>query len=105
MWARGCRTKLENAHGTEFRKLLYIASVVCLRVGVHAAVNKLDGMILRSSLTSSHVDHWLEVPAWMFDRATVSVCGHVDLAALTTLAALLRQALNDGRATIGFCAV
>lgn len=31
--------------------------------------------MLRSSVTSSDVDHLLEVPAWMFDRATVSVCG------------------------------
>jgi hypothetical protein len=71
-----------------------------LRVGVHAAIDKPDGVVFRCSLSSSESGRWLEVPAWMFDRAAcakvrVAADAHVELAALTAVAALLRQVLND----------
>ena len=96
-----CTTTLENAHGTEFRELLYPWHPwFGLRVGIHAAIDKPDGVVFRCSLSGLDADRWLEVPAWMFDR---SACGRVraaadacvELAALTALAALLRQVLND----------
>ena len=95
-----CTTKLENTHGTEFRELLYPWHPwFGLRVGVHAAIERSSDTVFRCSLSGSDADRWLEVPAWMFDRsacAKVQVAdAHVDLAALTHLAALLRRALND----------
>src|SRR5438094_10381189 len=98
--ASHCTTRLENTHGTEFRELLYPWHPwFGLRVGVHAAIERSSDTVFRCSLSGSDADRWLEVPAWMFDRsacAKVQVAdAHVDLAALTHLAALLRRALND----------
>jgi hypothetical protein len=83
-------TRLENAHGTEFREPLYPwHRWFGLRVGVHQAIDRPEGLTFRSSLRGSDSDRWLEVPAWMFDR---SVCtarvpndAHVDFAAIVTL--------------------
>jgi len=96
-----CTTKLENTHRTEFRELLYPwHQWFGLRVGVHAAIERSGGTVFRCNLSGSDADRWLEVPAWMFDqsacaRVRVAADAHVDLAALTALAALLRQALNN----------
>ena len=100
MGAPRCTIKLENTHGTELRELLYPWHPwFGLRVGVHAAIERSGDTVFRCSLSGSDADRWLEVPAWMFDRsacAKVRVADvHVDLAALTHLAALLRRALND----------
>src|SRR5438093_11349591 len=65
-----CTTRLENAHGTEFRELLYPWHPwFGLRVGVHEAIERSDGSVFRCSLSGSDADRWLEVPAWMFDRS------------------------------------
>ncbi len=98
-----CTTKLKNTHGTEFREPLYPWHPwFGLRVGVHAAIERSGGTVFRCSLSGSDADRWLEVPAWMFDRsacAKVRVAdAHVDLAALTNLAAFLRHVRN-GRFT------
>src|SRR5262249_32073468 len=58
------------------------------------------GTVFRCSLSGSDADRWLEVPAWMFDqsacaRVRVAADAHVDLAALTALAALLRHVLDN----------
>src|SRR6266446_10328427 len=99
--ANCCTTRLENAHGTEFRELLYPWHPwFGLRVGAHEAIDKSDGIVFRCSLRRSDADRWLEVPAWMFDRSAcarvrVAADAHVDLAALTALAALLQHGLSD----------
>jgi hypothetical protein len=96
-----CTTRVENTHGTEFQELLYPWHPWSgLRVCVHEAIERADGIVFRCSLSGSEADRWLEVPAWMFERAAcawvrVAAEAHVDLAALTTLAALLRHVLND----------
>jgi len=96
-----CTTELKNAHGTEFREVLYPWHPwFDLQVGVHEAIDKPDGIVFRCNLSGSHTDRWLEVPAWMFDRSAcarvrVSADPHGNLAALTALAALLRQVLSD----------
>jgi hypothetical protein len=98
---RRCTTRVENTHGTEIRELLYRWHPwFSFRVCVHEAIDKSDGVILRCNLSGSDADRWLEVPAWMFDRsvcagARIATDVHADLAALTTLATLLRLALND----------
>src|SRR5437879_3933119 len=98
----GVATKLENTHRTEFRELLYPwHQWFGLRVGVHAAIERSGGTVFRCNLSGSDADRWLEVPAWMFDqsacaRVRVAAGAHVDLAALTALAALLlRHVLNN----------
>jgi hypothetical protein len=67
----GCTTRLENAHGTEFRELLYPWHPwFGLRIGVHEVIEKSEDVVFRCSLSGSDADRWLEVPAWMFDRLT-----------------------------------
>ncbi len=101
MGGRYRTTELKNAHGTEFREVLYPWHPrFGRRVGVHEAIDKPDCIVFRCNLSCSDTDRWLEVPAWMFDR---SVCAgvrdadgtHTNMAALSTLAALLRQVLSD----------
>ncbi len=96
-----CTTRLENTHGTEFQELLYRWHPwFALRVCVHEAIERADGIVFRCNLSGSDADRWLEIPAWMFDRSAcarvrVAADAHADLAALTTLAALLRHVLSD----------
>src|ERR1700739_4691956 len=96
-----CTTKLENTHGPEIRELLYPWHPwFGLRVAVHEAIVKSDGVVFRCSLSGSEGGRWLEIPAWMFDRSAcarvnVGTDAHADLAALTTLGGLLRQVLNN----------
>ena len=97
-----CRTRLENAHGTVFRALLYPWHPwFGMRVAIHETIAKSDGVAFRCTLSGSASDRWLEVPAWMFERAaypeqaSMVVAPLVDMAALSTLADLLRQALKD----------
>lgn len=40
----------------------------CL-VHIHEVVEKAGGEVLRCSLTGRASGRWLEIPAWMFDRA------------------------------------
>ena len=77
-----------------------MASVVYSWVAVHEAIGKADGVVFRCSLSGSDAGRWLEVPAWMSDRsafarARIATDAYADLAALTTLATLLRHTLND----------
>jgi len=71
-----------------------------MRVAIHEAVDKTDGVVFRCTLSGSAADRWLEVPAWMFDR---TACPHpprltaspfVSMDALSALSDLLRQALR-----------
>jgi hypothetical protein len=53
--------------------------------------------VFRCSLSDAVSDRWLEVPAWMFDRAVsatwrVGAVVHADFAALGALSTLLRDA-------------
>ena len=96
-----CTTRFKNAHGTVFRELLYRwHPSFGMRVAIHQVVEKADGVVFRCTLSGSAADRWLEVPAWMFDRAT---CPHpprltaspfVSMDALSTLSDLLLQALK-----------
>jgi hypothetical protein len=92
-----CTTKLETAHRTEFRELLYPWHPWSgFRIGIHEAVERPGGVVFRCDLKASESERWLEIPAWMFDRsACARVCleakPHTDLAALAGLAALLHN--------------
>jgi hypothetical protein len=69
-------------------------------VFIHKAVDKPDGAVFRCTLDGSEVARWLEIPAWMFDRATCvagvrfSADPSVSLEALNALSALLDQVLK-----------
>ena len=64
-------TKLENAHGTEFRELLYPWHPWAgLRVGLHESVSKPDGSVFRCRPHGRR----LEIPAWMFDHLHAPGC-------------------------------
>jgi hypothetical protein len=98
-------TKFANTHGTVLRELLYPWHPWFeLRVAIHAAIEKTDGVVFRCTLSGSDADRWLEVPAWMFERAScpdharLTATPFIDMTALSALADLLRQVLKD-RAT------
>ena len=65
-------TRRSNAHrptNPEEREVLYAWHpwAGCL-VRVHEAIEKVDGIVLRCSRDGA-TKRWLELPAWMFDRA------------------------------------
>ncbi len=97
---RACTTKLENAHGTEFRELLYPWHPWSgLRIGTHEAIERPGGVVFRCDLTASDANRWLEIPAWMFDRSAcakvrLAAEPHTDLSALVMLGTLLRDVRN-----------
>ena len=93
-----CRTWRRNAHRTgeaEDREVLYPWHPWsgCV-VHVHEAVVKEAGEVLRCSLEGGDAGRWLELPAWMLDRASCAVMrieGHpcVDVGTLWRLTAVL----------------
>ncbi len=101
-----CTTRFKNAHGTVFRELLYPWHPwFGVQVAVHEAIEKADGVVFRCTLSGSDADRWLEVPAWMFERASCPDCAFVttspiaDMTALSALADLLKQTLKDRKAS------
>ena len=101
-----CRTRFENAHGTVLRKLLYPwRPWFELQVAIHEVIEKSDGVVFRCTLSGSGADRWLEVPAWMFERAAcpdqaqLTAAPFIDMTALSALANLLRQVLKDRAAS------
>src|SRR3954447_16505575 len=65
-----CTTRVENAHGTGVREVLYRWHPwFGLDVHVHAAITKSDGVYFRCTLNGADGARWQELPAWMFDRA------------------------------------
>ena len=101
-----CRTKFENAHGTVLRELLYPWHPwSSLQVTIHEALAKPDGLIFRCTVSGSDADRWLEVPAWMFERAAcpdhaqLTATPFIDTTALSALAGLVRQVLKERAAS------
>ena len=104
--SRDCTTRLENAHRTALREVLYryhpwFGRHVC----VHGTIDKADGVVFRCALDRSQADRWLEVPAWMFDRTAcpdelrLTPEPLVSAASLAALSALLDLALKDRAAS------
>jgi hypothetical protein len=71
-----------------------------MRVAIHEAVDKADGVVCRCTLSGSASERWLEVPAWMFERAMcpdlsrLTTSPFVSMDALSALSDLLRRALK-----------
>jgi hypothetical protein len=77
-----------------------------LQVAIHEAIEKADGAVFRCTVSGCDADRWLEVPAWMFERAVcldhdrLIAAPFIDMTALSALADLLRQALKDLAASL-----
>src|SRR3981189_171282 len=115
-FSRRCTTRRQNAHGIAEYELLYPWHpwAGCL-VHIHEVVEKAGGEVFRCSLSGRASGRWLEIPAWMFDRAAraawrVGAAPYVDIAVLTALAPLLRDVtsvsgapsqLRDSSAALG----
>lgn len=102
MFAHHYTTRLENAHGTEFREVFYRwHRWFGLRVAVHETVSRSDGIVFRCTLTGGG-SRRLELPAWMFDRAAcrdafpLATTALVSTAGLRALSDLLRDVLKRG---------
>jgi hypothetical protein len=96
-----CRTRFKNAHGPVFRELLYPWHPWSKqRVAVHEAIAKADGITFRCTLSGLDADRWLEVPAWMFERAacpdqsSLATSPFVSMSALTALFDLIGPVLK-----------
>jgi hypothetical protein len=51
----------KNAHGTVFRELIYHWHPwFGMRVAIHEAIDKADGIVFRCTLSGSAADRWLE---------------------------------------------
>lgn len=92
-----CTTRRRNAHGTEAREVLYPWHPWAgCHLHIHEKVKRAGSDILRCSKTGATSDRWLEIPAWMFDRAACALArGRVvpgRPGALSALAKLLRAA-------------
>src|SRR5712675_785189 len=96
-----CTRRFENAHRTILRELLYPWHPWFGKlVAIHETIDKAGGVVSRCTLGGAHADRWLEVPAWMFDRAAcpdpprLTALPFVSMDALSVLSDLLRQALK-----------
>src|ERR1700716_3557063 len=114
--ARHYTTRRRNAHGIAEYELLYPWHpwAGCL-VHIHEVVEKAGREVFRCSLSGRASGQWLEIPAWMFDRAAraawrVGAAPYVDMAVLTALATLLQDVtsvsgapsqLQDSSAALG----
>ena len=93
--ACGCRRRQQNAHVTERRDVLYPWHPwFGLTVHIRQVVEKGLTGTLRCSVDGVGSGRWLELPAWMFDRAiclpiTVASSPRAHLAALESLRKLL----------------
>jgi len=76
-----------------------------LQVAIHEAIEKPDGLVFRCTVSGSDADRWLEVPAWMFERAAcpdrvqLTATPFIDTTALSVLDDLVRQVLKDWAAS------
>ena len=76
-----------------------------LQVAIHEALEKPDGLVFRCTVSGSDADRWLEVPAWMFERAAwpdhvqLTATPFIDTTTLSVLADLVRQVLKDWAAS------
>src|SRR4029450_10442762 len=87
-----CTTRFQNTHGTVYREVLYPWHPWLGRlVAIHAVVEKVDGAVCHCTLADVASSRWVEIPLWMFDRAScpadarLSDRPHVDVAALYAL--------------------
>ncbi|CAN5355030.1 hypothetical protein BH10PLA2_BH10PLA2_35540 [soil metagenome] len=95
-----CTTRFENTQKTVQREVVYAHHPWFAQdVWVDTVIEKADGVFFGGSLNGAEIDRFLEIPAWMFDRA---YCAHghvtkdpfVSLDALMALSSLLDLVLK-----------
>ena len=97
-----CTTGRHNTHVTEEREVLYPWHPWCGHVvHVHQALDRRASAYFRCSLEAGMTGRWLEVPAWMFERATcmpMKLAGspRINVFALKALGSLLADAAGSG---------
>src|SRR5260370_41130499 len=101
-----CTRRFENAHRTILRELLYPSHPWFGKlVTIHDTIDKVGGVVFRCTLGGTPADRWLEIPAWMFDRADcpdptrLVTTPFVNMSALSALFDLLPQALKKRRSS------
>jgi hypothetical protein len=106
----GCRTRRRNAHGTGIlgeREVLYRWHPWAGRVvGIHEVIERATGDVARCRVTPGAGGRLLEVPVWMFDRASCQAMWlapgpRVDLAALVALRALFAETIRPKPSELG----
>ena len=91
MAARYCTKQRDSAHRIEELKVLYPWHPWFGRiVHIHDAIEQRAGGVLHCSLDGDASRRWLELPKWMFDRATclairMAASPRVDTAAIMAL--------------------
>ncbi|MFY9874756.1 MAG: hypothetical protein WAL20_03785, partial [Rhodomicrobium sp.] len=86
-----CTTRFENTHRTVLRRVFYPHHPWSGRqVCVQATIDKSDDVFFRCTLEGSEADRWLEIPAWMFDRAGCAERATVTAEPFVSLAVLMR---------------
>src|ERR1700682_2758999 len=98
-WETGCSSP--DAGGVRREVLYRLHPWFGRHVVVHEVVNKAAASsVFRCTLDGSEIERHLEIPAWMFDRATCAGDGHfaldpfVSLEALNALSILINQLLK-----------
>jgi hypothetical protein len=100
--AAGCTKRQDNAHKIEVLEVLYPWHPWFGRVvHIHEVIEQRAGGVLHCSPDGDASRRWLELPKWMFDRATclairMAASPRVDTAALIALKTSLADALGAG---------
>jgi hypothetical protein len=83
-----CTTKFENTHRIVRREILYrLHPWFGRHVFVHEVVNKAAASsVFRCTFDGSEIARYLEIPAWMFDRAACAGDGHFAVEPFVSLA-------------------
>ena len=96
-----CTIRRQNAHGIEDREVLYSWHPWAGRsVFIKEVVERKSGGVFRCVCREQSLDVVLELPSWMFDRATCAMARvlanpRVDLTALRALRGLLNDIAKD----------
>ena len=70
-----CTTRFEKTHKSSgVRCCTRIIPWFAHEVWVHAVIEKTDGVFFSCTLDGTETDRFLEIPAWMFDRADEALC-------------------------------
>ncbi|RLA16886.1 MAG: hypothetical protein DRQ56_09965, partial [Gammaproteobacteria bacterium] len=96
-----CTTERQKTHGTEAEVLYPWHAWFQKRVHVHRLVRRRDRTTLQCTLIGEDRSRTLEVPQWMFDRASCCVMRRAEdpavcCAALRALAQLLKDTADEG---------
>ncbi len=70
-------------------------------MAIHETIDRVGGVVFRCTLGGAHADRWLEISAWMFDRAAcpdpprLVTMPFVNMSALSALFDLFHAGLKE----------